>query len=401
MTRRQLMMRSLPVPASTIADEAETTSNSYYDIVFVCDPPVNLYTLEDIFFMGYGWLLWHARLWQADTFCSDKAQVAWETGARDRGDAAGAPLASTRWPTICTSKMATVKSSASPFSIRLLEQHAVASGDERDQLLTLLPASYRRQSGDLAAAGQYVTACVEEELDLRRLTSIQGWLWMAGIPLPPRALHHQLLLGREIIITERMDMHLVWTTGRMFLKPIPRFLLEPAFWIRYLANEQCGCSPDTNVVNHAIILTECRHPHLRASALGFLYSYAALLSHESDFLLAQEKHLLPPEIAWCGWRILVEQLDIEHILPRIDRRFVHGELRLSRLNKIYILARTPMRGYMARWDQSGWQRSPSATIGRSNLRLIVLRFCGTFLRNWMKAIHQKRRRYSELGISQL
>ncbi|EJP61156.1 uncharacterized protein BBA_09902 [Beauveria bassiana ARSEF 2860] len=339
--------------------------------------------------------------------------------------------------------MATVKSSAPPFSIRLLEQHAAASGDERDQLLTLLPASYRKESGDLAAAGQHVTACVEEELDLRRLTSIQGWLWVAGMPLPPRALHHQLLLGREIFVTEQMDMHLVWTTGRMFLKPVPRFLLEPAFWVRYLACEECGCSPDTNTANHAIARTECRRPRLRQRALGFLYSYAALLSHESDFRIAQEKHLLPTDITWCGWRILVEQLDTEHIYPHIDRRFIHGELRLSRLNKIYALSRTPMRGYMARWDRYGaffhdhfaWLASAivyiaivlaamqvglaTESLGHSKVfqsasygftvfsilgpliaaSIIVLQFCGIFLWNWMKAFHQKRTRYSETRFS--
>ncbi|OAA75137.1 hypothetical protein LEL_07125 [Akanthomyces lecanii RCEF 1005] len=62
--------------------------------------------------------------------------------------------------------MGTVKSSAPPFSIRLLGQHAVASQDNYDQLLTLLPASYRKESGDLVAACQHVTACDEEELDL-------------------------------------------------------------------------------------------------------------------------------------------------------------------------------------------------------------------------------------------
>lgn len=61
-------------------------------------------------------------------------------------------------------------------------------------------------------------------------------------------------------------------------------------------------------------------------ALGFLFSYAALLLHESDFRIAQDKHLLPLEVTWYGWRMLVEQLDKEHIYPNIDPRFVHGEL---------------------------------------------------------------------------
>ncbi|KAH7141677.1 hypothetical protein EDB81DRAFT_884752 [Dactylonectria macrodidyma] len=39
-----------------------------------------------------------------------------------------------------------------------------------------------------------------------------------------------VLVGRDVIVTEQMDMHLVWTTRRIFLEPIPRFLLEPRFW---------------------------------------------------------------------------------------------------------------------------------------------------------------------------
>ncbi|KJZ71348.1 hypothetical protein HIM_09284 [Hirsutella minnesotensis 3608] len=78
------------------------------------------------------------------------------------------------------------------------EHDADASRRDRGQLLSLLPASYRKESGDLAAVCRHVTACVEKELDLERLTSIHDWLWVAGLPLPPRALHNQLLLGREI-----------------------------------------------------------------------------------------------------------------------------------------------------------------------------------------------------------
>jgi hypothetical protein len=38
--------------------------------------------------------------------------------------------------------------------------------------------------------------------------------------------------------------------------------------------------------------------------LGFLFSYAAPVSHESGFRTA-ENRLLPPEISWSGWRIFV------------------------------------------------------------------------------------------------
>ena len=33
--------------------------------------------------------------------------------------------------------------------------------------------------------------------------------------------------SRDMFLTEQMNMHLVWITGQIFLKPILRFLLEP------------------------------------------------------------------------------------------------------------------------------------------------------------------------------
>ncbi|KAJ6437987.1 ubiquitin-conjugating enzyme [Purpureocillium lavendulum] len=73
----------------------------------------------------------------------------------------------------------------------------------------------------------------------------------------------------------------------------------------------------------------------------------------SDFRIAQDKHLLPPEVSWPAWRIFVEQLDTEHISTHVDPRFRYGELCLSRLNKIYALTQTPLRGYVRYWNQYG------------------------------------------------
>jgi hypothetical protein len=207
----------------------------------------------------------------------------------------------------------------------------------------------------LATPSRHVITCIEKELDLQRLNKVFGWLWVAGRPMPPRPLHHQLLLSRDIFVTEQMDMHLVWTTGRIFLKPIPRFLLEPNFWTEYFSCEQdCNCSEGANPPETA---RECDRRRLWRSALGFLFSYAALISHESDFYIAKENHLLPgeeDEITWGRWRTFIEQLDMEHIYQKVDARFVYGELRLSRLNKIYRLSQHPfLRGYMSHWHQYG------------------------------------------------
>ncbi|OIW22655.1 hypothetical protein CONLIGDRAFT_545556, partial [Coniochaeta ligniaria NRRL 30616] len=213
-----------------------------------------------------------------------------------------------------------------PFSISLFEVAPRSSGDAprpHDPLLSLLPASYRTATDDIAAAGPHARACIAKALDLQRLDMITGWLGVAGRPMPPRPLHHQLLLSRELFVTEQMDMHLVWTSGRLFLKPVARFLLDPAFWAEYLCcRPGCGCSAGS----------ECDRPALRRRALGFLFSYVALISHESDFSFAKDKHLLPPEVTWQAWRHLVEQLDTEPIYSRVDARFHYGELRLSRLS---------------------------------------------------------------------
>ncbi|KAH7190488.1 hypothetical protein DER44DRAFT_844768 [Fusarium oxysporum] len=243
---------------------------------------------------------------------------------------------------------------AAPFSVRLLKyqdsQDAPESPLDDCQLTPLLPASYRTESDDLTTPSRQFRACIRVELNVHRLNNIGGWLWIAGRLTPPRPLHHQLLLSREIFITEQMDMHLVWTTGRIFIKPIPRFLLEPCFWIQYLCcGPECDCSKGEPHSQGSVQECECRR--LCKCALGFLFSYAALIRHESDFFTAQDNHLLPEEVEWPGWISFVEQLNTEHIYPDIDPRFYYGELRLSRLNKIYRLSQTPLLGYMAHWNQ--------------------------------------------------
>lgn len=238
-----------------------------------------------------------------------------------------------------------------PFSIQLLKHDDNENINETEcddeDLLPLMPASYRTENDDLAASSLDF-ACIKKELALERLDRIIRWLWLAGRPMPPRPLHYQLLLKREIFITEQMDMHLVWSTERMFLKPIPRFLLEPRFWSQHLCCDQgCSCSKAGEGLQ-----SDCERRILWKCSLGFLFSYAGLICYESDFLIAQDKHLLPKEIKWLAWRAFVKQLDTEHIYQRINERFVYGELRLSRLNKITRLSQGRLLvGYMPHWQQ--------------------------------------------------
>lgn len=216
-------------------------------------------------------------------------------------------------------------------------------------MLPVAAASYRTDPkdpshSDLVPASLDDSAYLEQELGLGRLKKHCKKLWVAGRPLPPRPLHYQRLLGREIVVAERMDLHLIWTSGRIYIKPIPRFLLDPSFWNKYLA---CQHGPDCWQTTDP----PCDSSKLRRCALGFLFSYAALICHESDFQVANDSHLLPENIYWDDWRDFVAELDTKHIYNKIDERFRYGELRLGRLNKLQLVASGAK--YLSSWSRYG------------------------------------------------
>ncbi|KAL6409901.1 uncharacterized protein AUP68_06303 [Ilyonectria robusta] len=188
----------------------------------------------------------------------------------------------------------------------------------------LLPASYRINNdegkSDIVSAS---SADAKDDLSVKRLNDIHGWLWLAGRPMPPRPLSYQQASSREIILNEKADMHLVWAIPRrIFLKPIPRYLLDYHFWQDNLATQE----------------------DFYRCAFGFLLSYAALIQYESDFLIAKEKHLIPENLTWESWIDFVKQLLNSRVDNRVNIRYRYGELRLSRLNKI-LWMHGYLRGY--------------------------------------------------------
>jgi len=180
------------------------------------------------------------------------------------------------------------------------------------------------------------------------------YLWFAGVERPATPLHFHVAMGREIVIADWMDLHLLWANkGRLFVKPIPRFLLDSAFCC---CNLQCpdGCA--------------CYNPPAdtcpgiaRKVALGFLYTYACLISSESDFHIANEARLLPRNdddtlIKWADWKILARELLRVHERDPdvVHPRFLRAELRLSRINIIYRFTRLPpFHPYLRGWHNYG------------------------------------------------
>jgi hypothetical protein len=228
------------------------------------------------------------------------------------------------------------------------------TSDFEEILLRGIPAAYKNKKYDIVSPRHNLKAYIEHELNMETLEKIIGMLGFAGYLYPARPLHYQLSLGRNIVVTERIDMHLVLENAgkRIYMKPIPVMLLMPRFWTEYLACSQtCGCAMASSSLKVGEV-PGCTQRKLRMTALGFLYSYTALISYESDFHVAKERHLLPSCVDWPQWQSLVYQLDTESIYPRIHPRFLYGELRTIRLDMLLIFKRQRLiPGFAGRWNQ--------------------------------------------------
>jgi hypothetical protein len=184
----------------------------------------------------------------------------------------------------------------------------------RPSLRYELPWAVRTQTGKVIFPRDDLDAFVKNELDVSRLEKIKDRLWLAGRLHNIRPLHRQQLLGRKILVTEQADLHLLWQDDKIFIKPLPTWLLDRDFFQKH---DSAGS--------------------MLPAALGFLNSYVLLISYEIDFILAQELHLLPPAVDWKGWLDIVEDLlpNFRGDERKISPRYLYGELRLSRINLIY------------------------------------------------------------------
>ena len=160
-----------------------------------------------------------------------------------------------------------------------------------------------------------------QEFWAQDLESMAPRLWVmatqSGTNVNP--LHRQKIKGREIVVTEDPRLHLVWIHDRIFIKPLPSYLLSHAFWEHFLLS---NLSP----------LGDRRDAILKA-AMGYLRTYRYLIQHESDFVIAQQDHLrlIPKNISWAQFcEFITEIVCIQD--TEVSDRYCYGELRLSRLN---------------------------------------------------------------------
>ncbi|KAH7232188.1 uncharacterized protein BKA55DRAFT_580788 [Fusarium redolens] len=174
--------------------------------------------------------------------------------------------------------------------------------------------------------GAYLT----KELLTPELNEFEPYLWLVakqdGTHIS--SLTEQIVRGRNIIITEKPSLHLVWAHNRIFIKPLPLYLLSRPFWDYYLLSDK---SP----------IARSSQQDILQAANGLLRSYSFLVQHESDFAIATDEkvRLVPREISYTKFAQLtrlLEGINNKDVSPR----FHFGELRLTRLNfwyKVFLL----------------------------------------------------------------
>jgi hypothetical protein len=183
----------------------------------------------------------------------------------------------------------------------------------------LLPATYHSSSHGTMNVRSNIRRFVKDELDLSRLTEISGYLWLVGMKNNARALNRQAVMGRSIVPTEQMDMHLVWYDNTIFVKPLPAWLLSHSFWTEHLCRSH-----------------DAETEKLYGAALGFLVSYSWLVCSPNDFYMAKSLRLLPEQLTYEGWISFMDAITGPSISTlAMAPRYQFGELRLARLNTIY------------------------------------------------------------------
>jgi len=178
-------------------------------------------------------------------------------------------------------------------------------------------------------------ACVcdflSSQLDTTLLDELYNHLWLvarkSGKSIDP--LNKQRVKTREIVAAEDIRLHLVWRRNKIYIKPMPLCLLNFDFWTTYLPLPAEDTTPhEGNFVSQQ---RPSKPIYDRKAALGFMRSYALLVRHHVDFILARESHLFPTDFKWEEWSEFIAPF--RHIEDEdVANRYHYGQLRLSRLD---------------------------------------------------------------------
>jgi hypothetical protein len=118
-----------------------------------------------------------------------------------------------------------------PYTFELLSDNYEADFPD------LLPATTRTTDDELTvlSTSDKVLEFLGKDVLVHKLNKMYKQLWMAGRPMPPRHLYYQMTLLRDVVLSEEMDLHLLWEAKRIYLKPLPIYLLAAGFRDRYIS----------------------------------------------------------------------------------------------------------------------------------------------------------------------
>lgn len=129
-------------------------------------------------------------------------------------------------------------------------------------------------------------------------------------------LHRQQVKKRKIVITGDPKLHLVWYHDRIFIKPMPKYLMSYTVWKNLLS-----CNAQTRKARR----------EARQAALDFIRTYYHLLQHESDLRMAKKIGLIPERVTWERFCAFSNHSDIIEDCSVLGR-YEYGEIRLTRHN---------------------------------------------------------------------
>ncbi|KAK6504623.1 hypothetical protein TWF481_006562 [Arthrobotrys musiformis] len=197
---------------------------------------------------------------------------------------------------------------------------------------------------------QSVEDYINSELDFSRFRKTSSSLFWAGLPGNISPLNKHVALRRQIIAAEQTDLHLVWGGGVVYIKPLPPFLLNHSFFAKTIIPPRAGVD---RVCNPRIIPSEVYN-----AARWMLLSYAKLIRHPSDLLIARQSGLLAgveieEEITWPNWVAFASEILENVCFEEFEGRFWYGDLRLDRLNIIFRFRLGLLRGFFLNYERYG------------------------------------------------
>jgi hypothetical protein len=205
----------------------------------------------------------------------------------------------------------------------------------RQNLVDSLPPDSLSFDSDYRKS-QAISDLLAAELDTPVLNEINQYLHFVASPSYDNidALHEQRIRHRTVVPAEDPSLHLVWSYETIFVKPIPPFLLNFTAWRQILLPpfqenddlHSISVSPTKRwSYQIANLSSDCK------AALGFLRTYALLVRHESDFIVAQGANLIPKELSYSQFQHFIKPF-LSIPASSVTPRYHYGQIRLKRLN---------------------------------------------------------------------